>query len=190
VAHTSADADRIREALHQQLDPMLSRFAVDVAADNPTEDHVAAAVRQAVEAMEGALPRRNRFAERAGLVYRTEQLRALLVGAGRPALTHEAVRQRGAQHRLVAAKTADRRWVWPAFQFRAESGRLVARDEVIALWRRLPHETMSAWTLLGWLSGPRRDLDGRTPLDWVGGHGIDDRLEAAIGKLARRASAA
>lgn len=190
MTDTHPDAERIREQLHLQLDPLLSRFALQVATSEPSNAGQDAAVRQAVDAVSSALPHGNRFTERVGPVYTTDQLRSLLVGTGSAPLSHEAVRLRGTTHRLVAAKTADGRWVWPAFQFRAQAGRLVVRDDVISVWSQLPHDTLSAWTLLGWLAGPRRDLDGATPLDWVRQHGVDERLAKAIGALRRRASAA
>lgn len=134
------------------------------------------------------LPRPNRFAERVGAVYTTGPLRRLLAGPGHE-ITGEAIRQRHAAGNLVGFKTADGRWAWPAFQFRAAPGRLAVRRDVLALWRLLPYKELDGLLLVSWLTGRRDDLDGETPLAWLERHGLDERLRTAAGEVRRRAAA-
>lgn len=144
-----------------------------------------------VGAVEAALPRVNRLAERAGTVYTTAQLQQLLPGVHAPAIRDQAIYNRTQSRRLIAAKTSDGRIVYPAFQFVVRPGRLQVRNDVIELWKLLPasEQRIDAWTLIAWLNGPRKDLEGQTPLEWLDGHGLDERLQRAAGQVRRRAAA-
>lgn len=168
-----------------QVDVLVRRLE-DEAASGRTV--TADAVRDALDVGLGRSSR-GRWAERIGPVYATGQLQRLLPGPDRPPVTDEAVRDRHRSGRLVGFKTADGRWAWPAFQFEVRGGRLALRPEVIELWRRLPWSTANALELVSWLTGPRRDLDGGTPIDHVVRHGIDDRLARAVERLRARLAA-
>jgi hypothetical protein len=135
------------------------------------------------------LPRPNRFASRVGPVYTTGQLRRLLPSSGSAPITDEAVRDRRRNHRLVGFRTADRRWAWPAWQFRAASGRLVPRTDVLDLWRMLPAQGPSELTRIAWIRGRHRGLGGLSPLEWLDRHGLDDRLRAVAHRWAGRVAA-
>lgn len=181
---------KIEQQLQEALAPALREYAVALAAGG--HDLVAVGGAEAVAAVvRAALPRPNRFAARLGPVYSTGQLQRLLPGPGAPPVTDQAVRARRQEGRLIGVKTADGRWAWPAFQFRAAPGRLVPRDDVLALWRLLPTDTDThdPITLAAWLTGARRDLEGMTPLAWLNAHGLDERLRTAAGAVRRRAAA-
>lgn len=129
----------------------------------------------------------DRLAERVGPCYRTAQLVRLLPESGRP-ITDEAVRARRRSGSLLGLRTRDRRWVYPAWQFRARPGRLVVRDDVLDLWALLGAAD-DPWSRAAWVRGPRRDLDGHSPLTWLEAHGLDERLRAAAGDRRGRAVA-
>lgn len=135
------------------------------------------------------LPRPNRFAARVGPVYTTGQLTRLLPGTTSDAITDEAVRDRQRNGRLVGFKTADGRWAWPAWQFRTAPGRLIPRDDVIALWRLLPDRGPSELTRIAWMTGGHRGLDGLAPQAWLDRHGLDQRLRAAAHRWSARVAA-
>lgn len=131
---------------------------------------------------------RGSVAERVRPVHGTEDLAAYLAAAGR-ALTTEAVRKRAKQRRLVAFLSDDRQWLFPAWQFLAAGGRLVPHDEVVALWRRLPHGRWAGPAYLAmWMATPLRTLNGHSPADrarWAGADdpdlaGVVARLEARV----------
>lgn len=127
-----------------------------------------------------------RLAERVGPCFRTVQLVGLLPEGGLP-ITDEAVRARRRSGHLIGLKTRDRRWVYPAWQFRTRPGRLVVRDDVHELWALLGADD-DAWSRAAWMSGPRRDLDGRSPLAWLETYGLHERLRSAAGDRRRRAA--
>jgi hypothetical protein len=144
-----------------------------------------------VGAVEAALPRANRLAARAGTVYTTGQLQKLLPGIHASELRDQSVYNRVNARRLIAAKTSDGRVVYPAFQFVVRPGRVQVRNDVIDLWQLLPVPSdgrIDAWTSISWLNGPRKDLDGQTPLAWLDSHGLDQRLRRAAGQMRRRAA--
>lgn len=143
------------------------------------------------EAVAAVLPRPNRFVARLGPVYATGQLQRLLPGTSAKPVTDEAVRDRRQHGRLIGIKTRDGRWAYPTFQFRVAPGKLVPRDDVLALWNLLPHEDpdVDALTLAAWLTGSRADLEGGTPLEWLDTRGLDERLRRAAGRVRRRLAA-
>lgn len=186
--NVSATAAAMAEELEAALIPSLRAYARHLASGDHTLEDVGG-VERVAEVVRHALPRANRFADRIGPVYTTGQLQRLL--AGPDEITDEAVRARRTQGRLVGVKTADGRWAWPAFQFRVAPGRLVPRDDVLALWNVLPWRDghLDDVTLVAWLRGPRRDLDGATPLEWLERHGLDEALRRAAGRVRRRSAA-
>jgi hypothetical protein len=135
------------------------------------------------------LPRPNRFAARVGPVYDTGQLTRLLPGAHATRISDEAVRDRQRNGRLVGFKTADRKWAWPAWQFRTAPGRLIPRPDVIELWRLLPDNGPSELARIAWMTGTHRGLEGGSPLDWLDRHGLDDQMRAVVRRWAGRVAA-
>lgn len=99
-----------------------------------------------------------------GPVYRTDQLRALLGGVSRQALSDRVKRST-----LLALKTRDGITVYPAWQF-SEGQVLPGLGEVLKLFAADEHgEVVDAWTLASWL---------RTGLDELEGDSVSDRLRA------------
>lgn len=179
-----------RRTLTSNIEALLDRYLLRLERRGVTLDDVGG-IEAVLGAIEAALPAANSLAERAGKVYTTKQLQTLLPGVHAEPLKDQAIYNRVRSRTLIGAKTADHRWVLPAFQFQARPGRLQPRQDVIDLWQLLPppdERRVDAWTLISWLSGPRHDLDGQTPLEWLDQHGIDVRLQRAAGQLRRRAA--
>jgi predicted transcriptional regulator len=129
---------------------------------------------------------RSPLAERIGPVYRTEALARWLRSAAAGPLTTEAVRKRAKARQLVAFRTDDGHWAFPAWQFDAVAGRLVPRQEVVALWRDLPHDSfLTDADLAAWMHTRQRSLDG-TPVDHLLTHGRSRQLDAARARLFAR----
>lgn len=178
------ERERLGAALRQVADEYATRLDAAGAdlADLGGVDGIAALVR-------AVLPRPNRFVGRIGAVYATGQLARLLPGSDSAPITDEAVRDRHRNGRLIGFKTADGRWAWPAWQFSTAPGRLVTRQDVIALWRLLPDDGPSELLRIGWLTGEHRSLDAQSPLWWLDHHGLDDRLRRAAGRWSGRLAA-
>ncbi|CAN5471837.1 hypothetical protein BH23ACT7_BH23ACT7_10160 [soil metagenome] len=137
-----------------------------------------------VDYMVSALPTPDVWNDRIGPFYTTGQLTRML-GVPGEQITGVAVRDRRDRGTLLGCRTADGKWVYPTFQFR---GRRV-RDDVIGLLRQLPTDRFDGWTVAAWITGPRRDLDGASPLRWLDTHGLDDRLRQAASRFRSRAAA-
>jgi hypothetical protein len=132
---------------------------------------------------------RSPLAERIGPIYRTENLARWLTSAAAGPLTTEAVRKRAKTRRLVAFRTDDGHWAFPAWQFDAVAGQLVPRQEVVALWRDLPHDSfLTDADLAAWIHTRQRSLDG-TPVGHVLAHGHSPPLRAALARLFARVAA-
>lgn len=128
--------------------------------------------------------------ERVGAVYSTGDLARWLTSDDRRHLTREAVRKRTKQRQLVAFRTDDRQWAYPAWQFDVLSGRLQPHSHVVALWQQLPHEMMDGADLVVWMATRLRDLDA-TPYERARTHGMDDEaLTGAVARLRARAHGA
>lgn len=177
-----------RERLVAALGQIAEEYAASVAASGGDLDDVGG-VEGIADLVRTVLPRPDRFAARVGPVYSTGQLARLLPGSAADTITDEAVRDRQRSRRLVGFKTADGRWAWPAWQFRTAPGRLILRDEVIALWRLLPADEPSELARIAWLTGDHADLDDRSPLVWLNRHGLDDHLRAVAQRWAGRIAA-
>lgn len=179
----------IQQQLHVKLDDVFARYAKTLVRHGHDLDDIGG-IEQVADTIEQALPRPNRFARRVGPIYTSGQLRRLLPGLHTDPVTDQAVRNRREAGRLVAFKTADDRWAFPAFQFTVRPGRLEPRADVIELWQLLPLDSpLPTVDQAAWLTGPRRDLDGQTPLQWLDTHGLDEQLRRAAGQLRRRAAA-
>lgn len=126
------------------------------------------------------------LARRIGPVSTVDDLTRWLTPPGAPDLTGEAIRKRAKQRRLVAFRTDDRHWAFPAWQFDRLGRRLVPRDDVIALWWQLPAGGfLTDVDLAGWMATRFADLDG-TPAEHAHRHGVaSEPLRAAISRLAR-----
>lgn len=187
---TNEDTDRIAGRIRSSLDPVVHEYAGALARAGHDLEDVGGAEAVA-EAVATVLPRPNRFVARIGPVYTTGQLQRLLPGMSARPITDEAVRDRRRNGRLIGVKTREGRWAYPAYQFRVASGKLIPREDVLDLWGLLPHQSrdVDALTLVAWLTGPRSDLGGQSPLERLDTDGLDDRLQRAAGRVRRRLAA-
>lgn len=140
-------------------------------------------------ALDVGLPtaRHNRIAEQIGPSYTTGQLQRLLRADS--TISDEAVRDRQRSGRLIGCQAADRRWVWPAWQFDEVGGHLRVNEGVIELWRQLPWRDGHLTELVLWMSGPNRALHDRRPWEHAREHGLDTALNSAAGRARHRMSA-
>lgn len=132
---------------------------------------------------------RSVLAERIGPVYRTEDLTRWLTAPDDGGFAGETVRRRARGRRLVAFRTDDSHWAFPAWQFDTVAGRLVPRQPVIELWQDLPHDSFLADVdLAAWMRTRLAGLVG-TPVDHVLSHGRTPQLTDAVRRLALRSVA-
>lgn len=171
--------DRLeREGLIEQLD----------------EEGVERAVRHAVELLATELSLqaggRSALARRIGPVFTVDDLARWLPPPGAGPLTGEAVRKRAKRRQLVAFVTSDRQWAFPAWQFDRVGGRLLPREDVIALWLLLPTDGfLTDADRAAWMATRLIDLDGQTPAMYAFEHGVQaTSLQKALGRLRRRAA--
>lgn len=178
----AAKAFRIRLAKHvaARRADKIRRFADPDGLGEEAADFVAARLDAA-----GRSP----LAERIGPVYRTEDLARWLTSAAAGPLTTEAVRKRAKARQLVAFRTDDGQWAFPAWQFDAVAGQLLPRQAVVALWRDLPHDGfLTDADLAAWMRTRQRSLDG-TPAGHILAHGHSPQLGAALARLVARVAA-
>jgi hypothetical protein len=187
--------DTLREQLHRLIEQTIPAGAPPIPGDVTAQEllevlgtHGAGTSLADAGLLAAVLPDTSgRLADRVGPCYRTNQLVRLLPESG-AAITDEAVRARRESGRLIGLRTRDRRWLYPAWQFRTRPGRLEVRADVLDLWQLLGHAD-DAWSRAAWLTGPRADLAGESPLGWLDRHGLDRGLRAAAGDRRRRAAA-
>lgn len=129
-------------------------------------------------------------ADRIGAVYTLAQVRGWLTPPGAASLTGEAVRKRALKRQLVAFRTDDNQWAFPAWQFTPAAGQLIPNQHVIDLWQSLPHDAWrSAATLAGWMNTRLASMDGDPPAQHVRVHGVDEVARAAVARLRLGAAA-
>lgn len=133
----------------------------------------------------------NALADRIGPVWTLKGAALRMSGHGAKPLGSERLRQRATERTLVGLFTRDRKWVLPAWQFRTVDGRLTVRDDVVKLWRELPHDPQRAsdWTMAAWMASPLASLGRHTPLEWLGLHGMDAALAGAAARVRARTAA-
>jgi hypothetical protein len=177
--------------LEQRLATAHDRIVAEVAAAESAEevDAVVASLTAALDTLP-LYADGHPLARRIGPCWTLEGAAVRLRGRDGGPLNPETLRVRATKHTLVGVQAADdRRWYLPAWQFDTDRGQLRVRDDVVALWQLLPHDTASAWTHAAWMASPLRSLDGRSPLAWVDEHGLDDNVADAARRVAVRLSA-
>lgn len=92
-----------------------------------------------------------------GPLYSTSKVARLLGNVSR-----QAVAERRNRRTLLALRTDDGRYVYPAFQFDAHNDVLSGLAEVL---QRFAPEDVDEWTVAGWLVAPQRSLGGRSAID-------------------------
>lgn len=130
------------------------------------------------------------IADRVGPIYTLQQVRGWLAAPTRTPLTAEAIRKRALRHQLVAFRTDDNQWAFPAWQFTAHAGQLIPNRHVIELWASLPHNSWrSDATLAAWMNSRLASMDGHTPAHHVRVHGGNEIARAAVARLTLGAAA-
>jgi hypothetical protein len=119
--------------------------------------------------MVATIPQPSPWAKVLGPVYTTGGARALLGG-----ITRQAVEDRINRGTLFALTTADRRRVFPVFQFDDRNEPLDGLAETVASLR--PHA--DEWMIASWLLQPADELNRRSPVAWLREGRDRDRLDA------------
>lgn len=176
---TTHDADvqanRIGDQAGKRIAQLLRRGEIAVG-DDDIQRIADRAAEYAVMSLQTP-PVRSRIAQRIGPVYGVRDLTEWLVAPGDTPLTGEAIRKRAVQGHLVGFQTDDRQWAFPAYQFDPIAGRLVVRDEVVAVWTALPHdEWRTDVDLAAWMNTRLATMEGRTPAAFARVHGDDHPL--------------
>lgn len=122
----------------------------------------------------------NPMAEQVGPeFYDTTGVTVVLAAPGADPVSKQAVEHRRRRRTLLALRTADRRWIYPTWQFRGHDV-MPGLAEVLAAFGDGP-----AWSVATWLTTPRADLDGLTAVQWLD----QGRDRDALLRLARHAAA-
>jgi hypothetical protein len=79
-------------------------------------------------------------------------------------ISHQAVADRRGHGTLLGLQTADRTWVYPAFQFDERNHVLEGLSELL---KTLRANDFDDWSLASWLDSSLRSLDGRSPIEWL-----------------------
>jgi hypothetical protein len=135
--------------------------------------------RQLARQMLAALPAPSPWGE-LGPFYRSAKVAQLLGGISR-----QAVADRRGRGTLLGMLTADRAWVYPAFQFDERNHVLKGLSELLKILRT---SDVDDWTLASWLDSPMRSLDDRSPIEWLRLGNDRDVLRALAAEAARRFS--
>ncbi len=114
---------------------------------------------EVAERMVASLPSPSRWDKLLGPFYGPSQVAKVLGNISR-----QAVAERRQRRTLLGLRTADRRWVYPLFQFDRRNRVLAGLPEVL---RILADSGIDDWSLAGWLMSPLRSLAGRTAVEWL-----------------------
>jgi hypothetical protein len=100
-------------------------------------------------------------------------------------ISRQAVEDRRRRQRLIALRTQEGTWLYPAFQF-DDRGRLL--PAVVAAHRSLAVGRIEAWTAAAALLGPQPELEGRSIRDHLAAgldpEPVDDLLRFTIASVA------
>jgi hypothetical protein len=113
---------------------------------------------------------RHPAADRVGPVYTTAAL------ARWKGVSRQAIQNAQRQHRILAFKTADGAWLYPAYQFGPRGEYLPDLPRVLAL---LDPTDADPTTPILWLNQPHDDWDGDTGAQRLRAGRVDDVLPAA-----------
>lgn len=134
---------------------------------------------QLARQMLAALPAPSPWGE-LGPFYGSAKVARLLGGISR-----QAVADRRGRGTLFGLQTADRAWVYPAFQFDERNAVLAGLSATLKILRESP---IDDWSLASWLSSPMRMLEGHSPIDWLRLGKDRAALETVAADAARRFS--
>ncbi|MFZ5869464.1 MAG: hypothetical protein ACOYXW_02880 [Actinomycetota bacterium] len=104
----------------------------------------------------------NKMAEQVGPdFYDTAGVMVVLAPPGADPISKQAVEHRRRRRTVLALQTSDGRWIYPTWQFRDHEV-MPGLAEVLAVF-----EEHSNWSVGTWLTTPNKDLDERTPVQWL-----------------------
>lgn len=104
----------------------------------------------------------NKMAEQVGPdFYDTAGVMVVLAPPGADPISKQAVEHRRRRRTVLALQTSDGRWIYPAWQFR-DHDVMPGLAQVLAVFDEHPN-----WSVGTWLTTPNKDLDERTPVQWL-----------------------
>ena len=163
MAPRAAGAERWAADVAAEVRKLLRERPDDISRDDP---------REVASRMVATVPRRSAWNE-LGPFYSTTGVCRILGG-----ITRQAVEDRRRRHRLIALRTAEGTWVYPAFQFDGENRVIPA---VVDAHRRLDVGRIGAWTAASALLGPQPELRGRSIVEHlVAGGDPDDYADLIV----------
>lgn len=158
----TAEIAEYRERAHRELDALLERLQrLGVSLPSPQE---------LIEFGAHAQAPRHPLAEAIGPVYETQGVRRLT------GLARQQLADRRSRGTILALRTSDDVWLYPAFQF---------EDGAVRPWvRRLLDVFRSSadvewWTVAAWLNTPKTELGSRVPVEAVNADERDQVLALA-----------
>jgi hypothetical protein len=169
-------ADRFTSAVLDQVAKDLEALMEEVEAAG-VEPEALGTPSEVARRMVATIPQPSPWAKVLGPVYTTTGVRALLGG-----ITRQAVDDRINRGTLFSLTTADRRRVFPAFQFDERNEPVDGLAELLAPLRPAADE----WMIASWLTQPAAELDRRSPIAWLRERRDANRLEAFARSTASR----
>lgn len=127
--------------------------------------------------MVATIPQPSPWVKAVGPVYTTSGVRAMLGGVSR-----QAIEDRINRGTLFALTTADRRRVFPVFQFDDRGTPVDGLADVLAVLKPAADD----WTVASWLHHPQRALGRRSPIRWLRDGRDRKRLDALVHATASR----
>ena len=120
-----------------------------------------------VSRMVATIPTPSPWNETLGPFYGPGKVARVLGGVSR-----QAIADRRGRSTLLGLKTADGKWVYPAFQFDAHHKVLEGLPDVV---RCLRSTDLDDWTLASWLMTSRQELEGLSVVRWLAEGRAKDR---------------
>jgi len=170
VAATPAEAKRYARAVLAEVSEHLEQLLTHAAARG-VEPSALGSPQEVARRMMRTIPEPSPWARVLGPVYTTASLRPLLGGVSR-----QAIEDRIKRGTLLALTTADRKRVFPAFQFDDDFRPIPGLSDVLAALRPAGED----WTIASWLTHPHPGLGDTAPIEWLrAGHPADRVLAIA-----------
>ncbi|MGC5165395.1 hypothetical protein ACLQ14_01090 [Luteimicrobium sp. DT211] len=130
--------------------------------------------------MVASVPRRHVYDDSVGPFYDTDGVRKVLSRNGTP-VSRQAVFDRIRRRTILASKTADGHWAYPAFQFTGGEVDPALR-RILARFRDTDSD---GWAVAAWLNAPSPALDELSPMQWL----REDRPVGSVNELAQETAA-
>lgn len=149
---TQEHKEQLAEALKGRLDELYASHAVTLG-DAPEE---------VARRMVASVPRQHVYDGTIGPFYDTEGVRKVLARNGKP-VSRQAIFDRIGRMTILAAKTTDGHWAFPAFQFLGDEVAPALRT-VLAAFRGVP---VDGWAIASWLNAPSPALEDMSAVAWI-----------------------